>query len=195
MAKCTNCGKSMTWELVQRYCTGIDGGKHFICKKCFSSFLHPERMIYDSSMGKIIELKAEEAEIHKKCNSCGHIFSFNNQDLKRNRDKAKSAIWSSLGGIAGAMSGAHTASAVNTGNANSVLDGIVDYNKCPHCGSRDLVILSSEEMKNEREKKKQNSQAPAISTADEIKKYKELLDCGIITQEEFNEKKKQLLGL
>ena len=31
--------------------------------------------------------------------------------------------------------------------------------------------------------------------ADELKKYKELLDTGVITQEEFDAKKKQLLGL
>lgn len=34
-----------------------------------------------------------------------------------------------------------------------------------------------------------------LSAADEIKKYKELLDLGIITQEEFDQKKKQLLNL
>lgn len=34
-----------------------------------------------------------------------------------------------------------------------------------------------------------------ISSADEIKKFKELLDSGIITQEEFDAKKKQLLGI
>ena len=33
------------------------------------------------------------------------------------------------------------------------------------------------------------------SQADELKKYKDLLDSGIITQEEFDAKKKQLLGL
>jgi uncharacterized membrane protein len=33
------------------------------------------------------------------------------------------------------------------------------------------------------------------STVDELKKYKELLDTGAITQEEFDTKKKQLLGL
>ncbi|MGW8114034.1 SHOCT domain-containing protein [Caproicibacterium sp. NSD3] len=33
------------------------------------------------------------------------------------------------------------------------------------------------------------------SAADEIKKFKELLDSGAITQEEFDAKKKQLLGL
>ena len=35
----------------------------------------------------------------------------------------------------------------------------------------------------------------AVSEADELKKYKELLDSGIITQEEFDAKKKALLGL
>lgn len=34
-----------------------------------------------------------------------------------------------------------------------------------------------------------------VSTADELKKFKELLDSGIITQEEFDAKKKQLLGI
>ncbi len=33
------------------------------------------------------------------------------------------------------------------------------------------------------------------SNADELKKFKDLLDNGVITQEEFDEKKKQLLGL
>ena len=35
----------------------------------------------------------------------------------------------------------------------------------------------------------------SVSTTDELKKYKELLDSGVITQEEFDAKKKQLLGL
>lgn len=35
----------------------------------------------------------------------------------------------------------------------------------------------------------------APSNADELKKFKDLLDSGAITQEEFDEKKKQLLGL
>ena len=38
-------------------------------------------------------------------------------------------------------------------------------------------------------------QIAAPSSADELKKYKELLDNGVLTQEEFDAKKKQLLGL
>ena len=48
------------------------------------------------------------------------------------------------------------------------------------------------------DKKPSNSETPTIqnmSSADELKKLKDLLDDGIITQEEFDTKKKQLLGL
>ena len=40
-----------------------------------------------------------------------------------------------------------------------------------------------------------NQKETSISDADEILKYKKLLDAGAITQEEFDAKKKQLLGL
>ena len=41
----------------------------------------------------------------------------------------------------------------------------------------------------------ENDNSPKVSGADEILKYKELLDKGIITQAEFDAKKKQILGL
>ena len=47
-------------------------------------------------------------------------------------------------------------------------------------------------------KTRESAPAPAqspLSGADEILKYKQLLDMGAITQEEFNAKKKQILGL
>lgn len=44
-------------------------------------------------------------------------------------------------------------------------------------------------------KKNKNAPVSAISPADELKKFKELLDSNIISQEEFDNKKKELLGL
>ena len=50
----------------------------------------------------------------------------------------------------------------------------------------------------ERQEKEKTAQpekvSAAASVADELKNYKELLDSGIITQEEFDKKKKELLG-
>ena len=42
---------------------------------------------------------------------------------------------------------------------------------------------------------KENRNAAPVSGADEILKLKQLLDAGIITQEEFDAKKKQILGI
>lgn len=43
--------------------------------------------------------------------------------------------------------------------------------------------------------KKSESSAAASSDADELKKFADLRDAGIITDEEFNAKKKQILGI
>lgn len=69
-----------------------------------------------------------------------------------------------------------------------------------------LVIKNSTEIYETINKlliNRQNEKASSVSTtivqnsdeADMIKKYKDLLDTGVITQEEFDAKKKQLLGL
>lgn len=57
---------------------------------------------------------------------------------------------------------------------------------------RELIIKRQEENKNIVVTA---PVAESTSNADELKKYKELLDSGVITQEEFDAKKKQLLGL
>ena len=61
---------------------------------------------------------------------------------------------------------------------SALLDRIIEANRTP----TPVTIHSSQE------------KAP-ISSADEIRKYKSLLDDGIITPEEFNAKKKQILGI
>ena len=51
------------------------------------------------------------------------------------------------------------------------------------------------------ERQKETAKAPSniimqtTDEADKLKKYKDLLDSGVITQEEFDAKKKQLLDL
>ena len=50
-------------------------------------------------------------------------------------------------------------------------------------------------LENYRATPKAPAASSGVSAADELKKFKELLDMGIITQEEFKAKKKQLLGL
>lgn len=42
---------------------------------------------------------------------------------------------------------------------------------------------------------KHNKSSSQVSPAEELKKFKELLDMGVLSQEEFDAKKKQILGL
>ena len=58
-----------------------------------------------------------------------------------------------------------------------------------------VVDYINQKLKECKTAKKCGTVIQQISAADEIKKYKELLDMGVITQEEFDAKKKQLLGL
>ena len=56
-------------------------------------------------------------------------------------------------------------------------------------------IVSYLEKRRKEIKQAKGGAVSQISQADELKKYKELLDSGVITEEEFAAKKKQLLGL
>ncbi len=155
-----------------------------------------KRAILEKFSKKIDEEIAKEKnkEIRKRCNVCGHIFCYNQSDIKKNKDNAKSAMLSGVGQIAGAVGGAYTASAVNHTNAQNSLNKIVDFNRCPQCNSTNLSVISDEEFEKMKEQNAQPQQA-IVSAADELKKFKELLDIGAITQEEFDAKKKELLGL
>lgn len=136
----------------------------------------------------------EEKGFRIRCNVCGKIFCYNVDDLKKNRSRARDAALSSVGGVASGLSGNYTTGALYKMSADNQMDKIVDYNKCPSCGSRDLTQIFDDDIAKMQAQQNAPAQA-APSSADELKKFKELLDSGIITQEEFDAKKKQLLGL
>ena len=79
--------------------------------------------------------------------------------------------------------------AVGTSSGRIIFKGI---------GNRDEIYEAINQLIIERQEKGKaepvKQEAP-VNNIDEIKKFKELLDAGIITQEEFDAKKKQLLGL
>ncbi len=61
--------------------------------------------------------------------------------------------------------------------------------------SRDEIFESISSLLRARQESRKNVRPEANDLTDELKKLKELLDMGVITQEEFDVKKKQLLGL
>ena len=79
--------------------------------------------------------------------------------------------------------------AIGTSSGRIVFKGI---------GNRDEIYEAVNKLIIERQEKASaasSKQETPLGGLDELKKVKELLDAGIITQEEFDAKKKQLLGL
>ena len=131
-------------------------------------------------------------EYRKKCNVCGKVFCYNLDDIETNMMLAKqaknSAILGGLNAIAGTRYDAYEQAKLSQG----AIDKIVDYSRCPECGSSNISDATDEDFAKSNQPA---SVVQQVSAADELKKFKELLDMGIITQEEFDAKKKQLLGL
>ena len=130
-------------------------------------------------------------EHRMRCNVCGHIFCYTDEDVKKNLGNAGMGALTALGGLASALGGGsifHTHHL--QGQADRYTDKIIDYSRCPSCHSNNISEIEEDEVPQAN-----TTPVPAISAADELKKFKELLDMGIITQEEFDAKKKQLLGL
>ena len=85
---------------------------------------------------------------------------------------------------------------INTGGQVTTQGGSGLENSVPFKTNEELESAYKTIMKYYNDyKTKESTKNGATSVADEIKKYKELLDSGIITKEEFAVKKKQLLGL
>lgn len=193
MNECAVCGKKigcLTGRLTFR-----DG---VVCTKCY------ERAGFNSWNGMEMNLMTQKTveewknmgktEYRKKCKVCGKIFCYTEKDLSDNREKAGQAMLSAIGGVSSAVGGSAYGTFEHGKAADRALDRMKDYNKCPQCGSIDLVLLSKEEYETEQ-LNQENEKRAMVSAADELKKFKELLDMGVITQEEFDVKKKQLLGL
>lgn len=89
-------------------------------------------------------------EYKKKCNVCGKIFCYTDEDLKRNLGNASLSALGSIGSLASTLGGGtifHTQYLTN--EANRYSDKIVDYNHCPYCNSTDLVPYYGEERQTE----------------------------------------------
>jgi len=79
------------------------------------------------------------------------------------------------------------------GDLNKILfcSGMFSYKKANNCAQEIFEVLYNAFKNYKENEETENKNSPA----DEIKKYKQLLDEGIITQKEFDLKKKQLLDL
>lgn len=125
-------------------------------------------------------------EYRKKCNVCGNVFCYTDKDIYNNNSRVKSANSYRISMITqGLMNNNKVDWRYNQEKMEQELNKIIDFSKCPKCGSTDLIDYD----------KKQIEEKLNVNNTDEIIKYKELLDKGILSKEEFEKKKKELLNL
>lgn len=82
-------------------------------------------------------------EYKMKCNVCGKVFCYTDEDLKKNASNAGLGALSALGSLASTLGGGtifHTHHL--QGQADRYTDKIVDYNQCPYCHSRSLSVFT-----------------------------------------------------
>lgn len=93
-------------------------------------------------------------------------------------------------GITELQNGGAKISITSTAKAPSLLASVTENKNI-----QTLTGVFMDELQSYQKVVTQDSSATPLHATDEIKKYKELLDMGAITQEEFDQKKKQLLKL
>ena len=207
----TDTGSNFSDSYLSRICLSSSSYKMFeqaiqrFCKEVKTVPIHSKDEIkVFSKWGKVdypkVKYKKDDnpyetefKEYRIKCNVCGHIFCYNKDDIRRNEELKKKAKSVRREGVTQTWFTSQITGNQSLSRAQQLESQIMDYSKCPNCGSIDLTELSEEEFKAAQAPAAQA--APATSPMDELKKLKELLDMGIVTQEEFDTKKKQLLGL
>ncbi len=138
MAKCKMCGKSVTMAFIRYKWTDEQGRKHDICKKCIKS-ANGRTLKYSESADLLYyEGASTKQEIVVKCRTCGHVFCYNEEDIKNNRKQAWRGIMSGVASISETVGGTRIAGAIHSQNADNALNKVVDYDKCPNCNSRDI---------------------------------------------------------
>ena len=135
-----------------------------------------------------------EVEHKMYCNTCKKVYCYTDEDVRKNNAYSVRARQEDRLELSSALGGTMIERQMHSQQGQNYRDKIVDYSKCPHCGSTDVREVSDAEFEQlNNDGGTQN--ATTVSAADELKKFKELLDMGVISQEEFDAKKKQLLGL
>lgn len=134
----------------------------------------------------------EHREFRMRCKVCGKVTCFTMNDLRTNQKLARQAALHAGVSAFSALFGTRYDAYEQGKIADHAANRIIDYTKCPDCNSTDVEMLTDEQWETATAAKNEHS---TLSAADEIMKYKNLLDSGIITQDEFDAKKKQLLGL
>ncbi len=114
-------------------------------------------------------------EYVRRCNVCGHIWCFTDNDMEKNKKNVQISLISSIGSLANVIGGTRYDAYEQSKIANKILDKIADYSKCPNCNSTNTKMISKEEYdKIQKIEEKRRNGFTANATLESLKKRIEL---------------------
>lgn len=84
-------------------------------------------------------------EIRRKCNVCGKIYCYTDEDVENSKIESVIATISTIGAIASAVGGTNYDAYELNKQSDRATNKVIDYLKCPFCNSSDTHIMSKEE--------------------------------------------------
>lgn len=84
-------------------------------------------------------------EFRRRCNVCGKIYCYSDQDLKNNTTNSAMAAISAVGAIASIFGGTRLDTYALNSQGDRYSDKVVDYNKCPSCNSTNTSLVTDTE--------------------------------------------------
>lgn len=126
-----------------------------------------------------------EIEYRYRCKVCGKVFCYTEAERRESENRKKEAGFENLMAGLNHLAGSRYAAFEMSKAANAAESKTIDYSKCPNCNSSDIVRIdgnTSSVVKKEED---------SVSTLEKLAK---LHDQGIITDEEFQQKKSEILA-
>lgn len=81
-------------------------------------------------------------EYYRKCNVCGNIACYTDQDLRNNNSQAMISGMAALGSVANAFAGTRYDMYEMNKISNNANSKVVNYQKCTNCGSVDTFLVT-----------------------------------------------------
>ena len=85
-------------------------------------------------------------EYFRKCSICGKTWAFTDEDLRKNKSHAASSALYGLATFGQALGGTYIGGYMADSRAQNERNAIVDYEKCPSCGSKQSVSITKEQI-------------------------------------------------
>ena len=95
---------------------------------------------------KVNVLPDGSKEFARRCNVCGKIYCYTDSDTLQNSINKGIAVFNGVTAIANVIGGTMLGAYVTSNQSDKFSNRVVDYNKCPSCGSRNTRLITDNDI-------------------------------------------------